>query len=174
MISRGPTSNEHFRSFTIGISLRRMKFRFRLALLVLIGLASVSHAFATNDLELERYRGKVVVLDFWASWCAPCRQSFPWLNEMQAKYGPQGLVVIGINVDRERADADKFLRSVPAKFELTFDPAGVLASRYEIPGMPSSFIVDRTGRIVAKHIGFRTSDREQREAELAKWLAALP
>ena len=143
-----------------------------ISLLAVFGVASSLRAFAGDDLELERYRGKIVVLDFWASWCAPCRQSFPWLNEMQAKYAPQGLVVIGVNVDRERADADKFLRAVPAKFELAFDPSGAVAARYEIPGMPSSFIVDRTGRIVAKHIGFRTSEREQREAEIAHWIAA--
>ena len=145
-----------------------------IALLGLIGLASSTHAWAEANLQLERYRGKVVVLDFWASWCAPCRQSFPWLNEMQSKYGPQGLVIIGVNVDRERADADKFLRAVPATFELAFDPTGALASTYEIPGMPSSFVFDRAGRIVARHIGFRTGEREQREAEIAKWVAVRP
>jgi thiol-disulfide isomerase/thioredoxin len=150
-----------------------MNLRLRLiSLLVLVGLAAAAHA--TEGIDLERYRGRVVVLDFWASWCAPCRQSFPWLNEMQAKYGPQGLVVIGINVDRERTEADKFLRAVPAKFELAFDPTGALAARYDIPGMPSSFVIDRTGRVVAKHIGFRASERDEREAEIAQWVAARP
>lgn len=166
-------------SFSTKNSLRRMNLRPWLApLLVLIGIASASSPFsssrAASDFNLERYRGKVVVLDFWASWCAPCRQSFPWLNDMQSKYGPQGLVIIGINVDRERADADTFLRAVPAKFELAFDPTGALAAQYEIPGMPSSFVVDRTGRVVARHIGFRTGDRAEREAEIAQWVAAKP
>ena len=141
-----------------------------MSLLAFVGLSSGLPA-AAGDLDLERYRGKVIVLDFWASWCAPCRQSFPWLNAMQSKYGPQGLVVIGVNVDRERADADKFLRAVPAHFELAFDPTGTLATRYDIPGMPSSFVLDRAGRIVAKHIGFRAGDRERREAEIAQWVA---
>ena len=85
------------------------------ALLVLsVGLIT-SVAQAADGLDLERFRGKVVVVDFWASWCAPCRQSFPWLNEMQAKYGSAGLVVIAVNVDRERAEAERFLREVPGR-----------------------------------------------------------
>ncbi len=62
------------------------------------------------------FKGRVVYVDFWASWCAPCKQSFPWMNEMQAKYGARGFSVVGINVDQKREDADKFLVSTPAKF----------------------------------------------------------
>ena len=65
---------------------------------------------------LERMRGKVVYVDFWASWCGPCRRSFPWMNEMQQKYGEQGLVIVGVNVDKKRSDADRFLAQLPATF----------------------------------------------------------
>jgi thiol-disulfide isomerase/thioredoxin len=127
-----------------------------------------------DELGLERMRGKVVLLDFWASWCEPCRHSFPWLNEMQAKYADRGLVVIGVNVDRERADAERFLRDVPAAFRIVYDPAGALATRYDVPGMPSSYVIGPNGDIVGRHIGFRNAARAEREAELQKLLEANP
>lgn len=136
-----------------------------------LGLASLG-AGAAETLDLERFRGKVVVVDFWASWCKPCRDSFPWLNAMQAKYREQGLVVIGVNVDRAREDAARFLREVPAQFEILYDPAGAIAARYEVPGMPSSFVFGPTGKLLNQHIGFRLAAREEREAELRDLIAA--
>lgn len=129
-----------------------------------------STATAADAFDLQRYRGKVVLLDFWASWCAPCRHSVPWLNELQVKYADQGLVIIGVNVDRERAAADRFLAEAPARFQIVYDPAGALAQQYKVPGMPSSYVFDAEGRLVATHIGFRNSQREEREAELRKHL----
>lgn len=127
---------------------------------------------ADDPLDLARLKGKVVVIDFWASWCAPCRQSFPWLNEMQAKYRDRGLVVIGVNVDRERAEAEGFLRKTPAGFSIVYDPDGALASRYQVPGMPSSYVIGRDGQQVGVHIGFRQGMREEREAELERLLSS--
>jgi thiol-disulfide isomerase/thioredoxin len=138
--------------------------------LCLLALSYSLTAGAADALNLDRYRGKVVVLDFWASWCAPCRQSFPWLNDLQAKYAERGLVVLGVNVDGTRADAERFLHDVPARFEIVYDPKGALASRYDLPGMPSSFVFGPDGTLVAKHIGFRNADRAEREAEIAKLL----
>ncbi len=91
---------------------------------VLAALVCLAPAVLAADepLDLTQFRGKVVVIDFWASWCAPCRQSFPWLNEMQAKYRDRGLVIIGVNVDRERAEADRFLQQTPADFQIVYDP----------------------------------------------------
>jgi cytochrome c biogenesis protein CcmG/thiol:disulfide interchange protein DsbE len=125
---------------------------------------------AAEPLDLSKHRGKVVLVDFWASWCEPCRHSFPWLNDMQARYGDR-LVVIGVNVDRERADADRFLALVPAHFQVIYDPAGELAARYEVMGMPSSYVFDTSGRLVEKHVGFRKSQRAEREAQLQALLA---
>src|SRR5579863_797355 len=72
---------------------------------------------AAPDLDLNQYHGKVVYLDFWASWCKPCRQSFPWMNRMLDMYGDKGLVIIAVNLDEDRKDADRFLKEVPAKFQ---------------------------------------------------------
>ena len=133
-------------------------------------------ASAADTLDLSQYRGKVVLVDFWASWCAPCRHSFPWLNDMQAKYGARGLVVIGVNVDRERAEAERFLRDVPARFAIVYDPSGALASTYDVPGMPTSFVFGPDGKLIGKHIGFKQGSRAEREAELQQLLpgAARP
>ena len=130
-------------------------------------------ADAADVLDLEQYRGRVVVVDFWASWCTPCRQSFPWLNELQAKYGPQGLVIVGVNVDRNRDDATRFLDEVPANFPIVYDTAGALASRYDVPGMPSSYVFGPDGGVIAKHIGFRKADREAREHEIRSLLQTV-
>lgn len=136
--------------------------------MLLVALACLAPAALAADdpLDLARFRGKVVIIDFWASWCAPCRQSFPWLNEMQAKYRDRGLVVIGVNVDRERPEADRFLKQTPADFQIVYDPDGSLAARYQVPGMPSSYVIGRDGQQAGVHIGFRNGMREQREAEL--------
>ena len=154
------------RPHLLAVGLRRLSLALVLACLALTATA----ADKADGLDLARYRGKIVLLDFWASWCGPCRQSFPWLNDMQKQYGDRGLVVIGVNVDRERAEADRFLRDVPAAFPIVYDPAGTLAAHYDLPGMPVSYVIGRNGAVVAKHIGFRTGQREEREAEVQKLL----
>lgn len=139
------------------------------ALLLLALSLHAASARTAELLDLDQHRGKVVLVDFWASWCQPCRHSFPWLNEMQAKYGDR-LVVIGVNVDSERAEANRFLAQVPANFQVIYDPAGELASKYEVMGMPSSYVFDTSGTLVEKHIGFRKALRAEREAQLRKLL----
>ena len=142
----------------------------RALLCLLLACLGLTASAAEPALDLARWRGKVVLVDFWASWCVPCRQSFPWLNEMQAKYGARGLVVIGVNVDRERAEAERFLQQTPADFPILYDPEGSLAARYEVPGMPSSYVFGPDGELVARHIGFRKAAREEREAQLTRLL----
>src|SRR5262245_25863233 len=78
------------------------------------------------SLDLARLHGRVVYLDFWASWCAPCRQSFPWMQSMNAAYQAQGLSIIAVNLDRHRTDADVFLKRFPHTFQVLFDPNGAL------------------------------------------------
>jgi thiol-disulfide isomerase/thioredoxin len=134
-------------------------------------LAPMALAADAPPLDLAQLRGKVVIVDFWASWCVPCRQSFPWLNEMQAKYRDRGLVVIGVNVDSDHAEAERFLQKTPADFQIVYDPDGALAAQYQVQGMPSSYVIGRDGQQVGVHIGFRNGMREQREAELQRWLA---
>lgn len=143
----------------------------RFMLLAALSCLAPAVPAADDPLDLDRLRGKVVVVDFWASWCAPCRQSFPWLNEMQAKYRDRGLVVVGVNVDRERTEAQRFLEQTPAEFQIVYDPDGRLAARYQVPGMPSSYLIGRDGQQVGVHVGFRNGMREQREAELERLLS---
>src|SRR4026208_709589 len=106
-------------------------------LLALIALAATSVG-AANDaapsLDLAPYKGRVVVVDFWAWWCPPCRRAIPWLNQMRAKYGDRGLVVIGVNVDKDGEDAARFLREVPIDFDVVYDPAGARAAPLRVRG----------------------------------------
>ncbi len=126
---------------------------------------------ATGEpLALAALRGKVVYLDYWASWCAPCRQSFPWMEQMQARYGERGLVVLAVNVDRERAEAQRFLAASPVHFRIAYDPNGDSARLMNIKGMPSSFLIGRDGTVISSHIGFRDADRAPREAEIKSLL----
>ena len=125
---------------------------------------------ANAPFELDDYRGKVVVIDFWASWCVPCRRSFPWLNQMQKKYGDEGLVVIGVNLDASTDDARAFLRDYPANFEIIYDSTGVLAEQYGVEAMPSSFVIDRSGKVVANHFGFKVKKQEEYEQVLRETL----
>jgi cytochrome c biogenesis protein CcmG, thiol:disulfide interchange protein DsbE len=129
-------------------------------------------AAGAQKVRLGDLKGRVVYVDFWASWCAPCKQSFPWMNEMQAKYGPKGLTIIGINVDQKREDADKFLAGTPAKFTVAYDPSGKVASVYQPQGMPTSFLIGADGVVRAMHVGFRDGDREKLESELAAAVSA--
>ncbi len=116
--------------------------------------------------SLGALRGKVVYVDFWASWCGPCKQSFPWLNEMHAKYAGAGLAIVGVNVDTRREDADRFLAQYPARFPIAFDAKGDTVSRYEAKGMPTSYLIGRDGKVFATHVGFRVDDKAALEAKI--------
>jgi cytochrome c biogenesis protein CcmG, thiol:disulfide interchange protein DsbE len=118
-------------------------------------------------LKLADFKGKWVYVDFWASWCGPCRQSFPWMNDLQAKHGDK-LKVIGVNVDARRADANKFLEQVPAKFALAFDEKGDTAKAYNIPGMPSSVLVAPDGKVTWIHKGFNEGAAKDLDEKIAK------
>jgi cytochrome c biogenesis protein CcmG/thiol:disulfide interchange protein DsbE len=116
---------------------------------------------------LADLKGQVIYLDFWASWCGPCRQSFPWMNEMQAKYGNKGFKVLAINVDAKTADAEQFLAQTPARFAVAFDAKGETPGRYAIKGMPSSVLIGADGKVISVHAGFKQGDREELEKQIA-------
>ncbi|MBL0062944.1 MAG: TlpA family protein disulfide reductase [bacterium] len=109
-------------------------------------------------------------LDFWASWCDPCRQSFPWMNEMHNQFADSGLVIIAVNVDRDREKADKFLEKNPVNFMIGFDSEGTLAKSYDVKGMPSTYIIDRKGQLVTSHIGFRDKDKGELQTKIVEAL----
>jgi thiol-disulfide isomerase/thioredoxin len=136
------------------------------ALAAWAGVSSAAPPPALGPIE-----GQVIWVDFWASWCVPCRRSFPWLNEMQRKHGPAGLQVIGVNLDKDRALADAFLAEIPAEFALRFDPAGALAKQFDVQAMPSSFLIDRDGNVLARHFGFRTAETADYERAIEAALA---
>ncbi|WP_234413586.1 TlpA disulfide reductase family protein [Ideonella sp. A 288] len=124
--------------------------------------------------KLSDLKGKVVYLDFWASWCGPCRQSFPWMAEMQKKYGARGLQVLAVNLDAKRADADEFLKQHPAGFALAFDAKGDSARRLAVKAMPTSLLIGTDGQVLMLHRGFRLDEREALEARLAAALGKGP
>ena len=140
---------------------------------LLLGVAPLGTA-AADSLQLSDYHGKVLVLDFWASWCVPCRRSFPWMNEMQQKYGDDGLVIVGVNLDNDAADAAEFLKAYPADFTITYDPTRMLARDYAVEAMPSSFLIGRDGEIVERHLGFKVAKIDEYEAAIVSALGEKP
>lgn len=124
-----------------------------------------------SSVSLEDLRGKVVLVDFWASWCVPCRESFPWMSEMVGKYGPKGLVIVAINLDKDRALADAFLRKHSSPFVVAFDPSGTTAEAFRVDAMPSSYVIDRSGTIVLTHEGFRSKEAMRVEDRIKEALA---
>jgi thiol-disulfide isomerase/thioredoxin len=131
----------------------------------LFSLTPAGNARAEN-LDLSAYRGKVVYLDFWASWCAPCRESFPWLGNLVHEYGAQNLVVIAVNVDHDRRRAERFLGETPANFPIIYDPRGEIAAAYKVVGMPSAVLIDRAGKVRFQHDGFSAKRKENYEEHL--------
>ena len=123
-----------------------------------------------GEVKLSDYKGKVVYLDFWASWCSPCKDSFPWMNEMQAKYKDQGVVFIAINVERKREKADDFLKTTPADFIIAFDGKGKTPQEYDVMGMPSAFVIGKDGSVLHSHIGFHTNDLAEYETHIRQAL----
>ncbi|MGI2259258.1 TlpA disulfide reductase family protein [Shewanella sp. GXUN23E] len=128
-----------------------------------------------QPVSLSEFNGKVVYLDFWASWCGPCRKSFPWMAQMQAKYGSEGLVVVAVNLDPEQQDAAQFLSQLAGEglnvnFAVRYDPEGKVARQFDLLGMPSSYIFNRRGELVAQHTGFFTAKEAAYEQQLADLL----
>lgn len=145
----------------------------RRILILLLVVSALSHvsASASDTLDLDEYSGKVVVVDFWASWCVPCRRSFPWLNSMHDTYADQGLVIVGVNLDNEEDEARKFLEEYPPKFKITFDSNKQMAREFDVIAMPSSIVIGRDGTIVATHHGFKVKRQDEYEAVIVKALA---
>jgi len=137
-----------------------------------LALAATGSSGATLEtLDLSSYKGKVVLVDFWASWCAPCKESFPWMRQVLKRYADRGLVVVAINLDRDRSLADQFLDSQRPGFPIVFDPDAKLAEAFKVAGMPASFYVDRHGKVRFTHIGFRSNERDAAERELESLLS---
>lgn len=151
--------------------------RISLTVLAVYGLMGSGNAFSAQapdfklkgvnkQVNLSEYRGQIVYVDFWASWCQPCRKSFGWMNKMQALYGEEGFRVIAINLDESRDKADRFLQQIPANFDVAFDPQGDTAAAYKVKAMPSSYLIDKNGNVVHANLGFRGNDKENLEIRI--------
>ena len=113
--------------------------------------------------RLSDFADKVVFVDFWASWCGPCKQSLPWLQQMQEKYGANGLQILAVNVDTDPGLARDMLSQLKVNLLTLSDPDGKTPESYEVESMPSSFLIGRNGHVAVKHCGFSSSDREALE-----------
>lgn len=123
-----------------------------------------------GTVQLSSYKGKTVYLDFWASWCGPCKQSFPWMNDMQKKYGAKGLRIVGVNLDQKAEDAKAFLATTPAQFDVAFDSAGQSPKQYGVKGMPTSLLIGPDGKVLMVHQGFKPESREELESQIKQAL----
>lgn len=159
--------------------MRRNYSAILLVFLVVLVLSGISRAESSSPisintpdgvLKLDSLKGQVVYLDFWASWCAPCKKSFPWLNDIQKKYGKQGFKVVAINLDKDTELARRFLQHHPADFLIGYDSEGNIASQLKVQGMPSSFLIDRKGKIVSSHVGFKEKKIKSMETEIENLL----
>ena len=119
--------------------------------------------------RLGDLKGQVVMINFWATWCGPCRQEMPLLEQINAKYEPLGFTLLGVNVEPDSAGAVKWLQKVPVSFPILFDTANAVAAQFGVEGMPSSVFVDREGRVRYVHRGYKPGD----EAEYADLIRSL-
>ncbi len=113
---------------------------------------------AGGEVSLADLKGQVVMINFWASWCGPCRKEFPALDQIYAKYKPMGFTLVAINVETEKADAEKFLATTPASFPILFDPDNKVSGSYGVSAMPTTVLVDRQGRVRWLHRAYKPGD----------------
>ncbi len=133
--------------------------------------ASLPALNGKGTVDMTKYKGKVVIVDFWASWCEPCKIELPYLNNLAKKYKGKDVVIVGVNLDEKQADALTFLKAHPVQLPLAYDGAKkVLAEKAEIEVMPTSFIIDKNGVIAERHQAFREGDGEKIEKEVAELL----
>lgn len=125
-------------------------------------------------IDLQALRGRVVLVDFWASWCAPCAHAFSHLNAWQTEFADRGLAVVGISVDERSDDARRFLQRHPASFPTALDRSGHCPKAFAVDAMPSSYLIDRQGRIIEVHRGFTRADAAARREAILRALERAP
>jgi thiol-disulfide isomerase/thioredoxin len=125
---------------------------------------------AGTAVHLSDYKGKVLLVDFWASWCVPCKTSFPALEAIYREYQPKGLEVLAVNLDEQRRNADAFLAQHPHRMTVLFDPKGVAPEAFGVKGMPTSFLIDRSGAIRFTHTGYTGNVDVSYRREIAQLL----
>ncbi|MDP2180386.1 TlpA family protein disulfide reductase [Methylicorpusculum sp.] len=136
----------------------------------------VMQPFDASDgqVDLKALRGKVVYVDFWASWCGPCAKSFPFMNQLHRNLKERGLEVVAVNVDEQLADAEEFLVKQPAEFRIALDSQQACAKTFDVQAMPSTYLVDRKGVIRYVHMGFRATDADNLRSQVEQLLSETP
>lgn len=143
----------------------------RLSILALATLVAAGPmaALAAPTLDLSAYKGKVVYLDFWASWCQPCKASFPYMERLKRLHASEGLVIVAVNLDHAKPRADAFLQAMNSDLDIVYDPKGDIAKAYGVKDMPTSLLIDRNGKVSFTHQGFypeKTADYDVQVGEL--------
>jgi thiol-disulfide isomerase/thioredoxin len=114
-----------------------------------------------KPVNLADYKGQVVMLNFWASWCGPCRQEMPILEQMHKQYHSKGFTLVGVNVEPDSRAALKWLKGMPVSFPILFDHESVASKLYEVQGMPNTVIIDRQGRVRFIHRGYQAGEENE-------------
>jgi thiol-disulfide isomerase/thioredoxin len=114
-----------------------------------------------TPVSLESLKGQVVLVNFWATWCGPCRKEMPLLEQIQKKYAPLGFTMLGVNVEEDTRLMDQFLKDVPVTFPILLDPANGVSKRYDVAAMPSTVIIDRKGKVRFIHQGYQPGDESK-------------
>jgi peroxiredoxin len=127
------------------------------------GPAAVAPDFALpardgGELRLSELKGQVVMINFWATWCGPCRQEMPLLEQIHSKYEPLGFTMLGVNVEPDSAAAQDWLKNVPVSFPILFDRKSEVSASFGVEAMPSSVLIDREGRVRHVHRGYKPGD----------------
>jgi peroxiredoxin len=116
---------------------------------------------AGQDVSLAQYKGQVVMINFWASWCGPCRQEMPLLESIYRKYGKMGFTMIGVNVEPDSNAANEWLKATPVSFPILYDRDSKVSKLYDVAGMPSTVIIDRSGKLRVLHRGYKPGDENE-------------
>lgn len=162
-----------------------MKFITLVSLFLLIQNSQVSAAEAgqtppacnalqaenSQKIDLSAYQGKVLLIDFWATWCPPCKTSMPFLNKLRNQRSKEGFEILAINVDESTEDAKQFLQQNPVDYKMAFDAEGDCPQKFAVKAMPSSYLVDKSGKIRLVHLGFRDEDQKLIEDQVSALLA---
>jgi peroxiredoxin len=114
-----------------------------------------------RDVSLTQYHGQVVMINFWASWCGPCRQEMPLLESIYKKYNKLGFTLLGVNVEPDSQAADDWLKATPVSFPILYDKESKVSKLYDVAGMPSTVIIDRSGKLRVLHRGYKPGDENE-------------
>lgn len=114
-----------------------------------------------RQVSLAQYRGQVVMINFWASWCGPCRQEMPLLESIYKRYNKLGFTLLGVNVEPDSQAADEWLKETPVSFPILYDKESKVSKLYEVAGMPSTVIIDRSGKLRVLHQGYKPGDENE-------------